>query len=843
MTQLPIDDVLPQLLASLNQAPNAVLQASPGAGKTTRVPIALLDAAWRKGGKIIMLEPRRLATRAAARRMAQTLGETVGERIGYRIQLDSQVGPNTVIEVVTEGILTRHLQRDPSLEGVAAIIFDEFHERSLQADLGLALCLDCQANLREDLRIVVMSATLDVDPVSALMGDAPVIVSEGLAFPVETRYLGKPHVGRFKDGFCPGVASAIKQALRDETGSILAFLPGEGEIRRVEKLLKESVFANTVHIFPLYGSLPQNQQDQAISPAQKGQRKIVLASSIAETSLTIEGIRVVIDGGLSRVPRFDPGSCMTRLITEPVSIAAATQRQGRAGRLEPGICYRLWDKAGEGAFKRFNQPEILDADLAPLALDLANWGIHNIDALNWLAVPPNAPLAQGQDLLKLLGALDAQGRISAHGREMATLPMHPRLAHMVVRGGKLGLADLACNVAALLTDRDIAQREGPGEIPADLNLRLAALKGERTSLRINQNALSRTKALAKQLMRRTQKKMTPDADLDISADERVGALIALAYPDRIAERRTGGEARFRLSNGKGAALSSADALHNAPYIAIAVVTGDNRDAHIRLAAPLSVATIEVLYEDQMLEGETAVWDSQSRSVLARNQKRLLALVLNDAPAKNIPADQVAEALLDGIREVGLACLPWTKEANAWQQRVQCLYQTTGKGADLSAQTLLETAEQWLLPYLNGKGRLDHLKSLDMLAILKSMLGWEALKVLEKQTPSHFTVSSGSSIRIDYSDPTAPVLPVKLQEMFGATETPCVLNGALALTIHLLSPAGRPLQITQDLPAFWNNAYPEVKAEMRGRYPKHPWPDDPMAATATRFAKNKMARKK
>ena len=843
MTKLPIDDILPQLLASLDQAPNAVLQASPGAGKTTRVPIAILDVAWRKGGKIIMLEPRRLATRAAARRMAQTLGEAVGERIGYRIQLDSKVGSNTVIEVVTEGILTRRLQRDPSLEGVAAVIFDEFHERSLQGDLGLALCLDCQAGLREDLRIVVMSATLDVGPVAALMGDAPVIASEGRAFPVETCYLGKPPVDRFKDRFCPAVASAIKQALREETGSVLAFLPGEGEIRRVEKLLKESAFANTVHVFPLYGALPQNQQDQAISPTQKGQRKIVLASAIAETSLTIEGIRVVVDGGLSRVPRFDPASGMTRLITEPVSIAAATQRQGRAGRLEPGICYRLWDKVGEGAFRAFNQPEIRDADLAPLALDLANWGIHDVDALNWLTVPPNAPLAQGQDLLKLLGALDNQGRITTHGREMAALPMHPRLAHMVVRGRNLGWADLACNVAALLTDRDIAQRDGPGGMPVDLNLRLAALKGESTSLKINRNALSRTKALAKQWTRRAHKQITSATDLDIPADEQVGALIALAYPDRVAGRRTGGEARFRLSNGKGAALSSEDALHSAPYIAIAVVTGDNRDARIRLAAPLSAATIEALFENQIIEGETAVWDSQSRSVLARNQKRFQALVLNDVPAKNIPTDQIAGALLDGICEVGLECLPWTKEALGWQRRVHCLYQSTGQGADLSAQALLKSTDQWLLPYLNGKSRLDHLKTLDMLAILKNMLDWDSQQVLEKQVPSHFTVPSGSSIRIDYSDPTAPVLPVKLQEMFGATETPCVINGALALTIHLLSPAGRPLQITQDLPAFWNNAYPQVKAEMRGRYPKHPWPDDPLSAIATRFTKNKMAGKK
>jgi len=843
MNLLPIDDILPQLMSSLKDTPNVVLQASPGAGKTTRVPLALLDASWRKGGKIIMLEPRRLATRAAAGRMAQTLNEPVGETVGYRIQLDRKIGPNTVIEVVTEGILTRRLQRDPSLEGVAVVIFDEFHERSLQADLGLALCLDCQAGLREDLRILVMSATLDVEPVATLMGDAPIIASEGRTFSVETHYLGSPVADRFKDQFCLAVASAIKQALRVETGSILAFLPGEAEIRRVEKLLSDALLPSTVCVFSLYGALPQNQQDQAIVPAVSGQRKIVLASAIAETSLTIEGIRVVVDGGLMRVPRFDPASGMTRLITEPVSLAAAAQRQGRAGRLEPGICYRLWDKAAEGAYQKFNQPEILDADLAPLALDLANWGVHYPQVLRWLAIPPKALLSQGQDLLKLLGALDDQGRITAHGRAMAALPMHPRLAHMVVRGGKLGWADTACNLAALLTDRDIAQRDGPGGIPVDVNLRIAALMGESTSLRINKRALNRTKALAKEWLKRAPKQTNQGAGFKISVEEIVGALVAFAYPDRIAGRRQGGDLRYRLANGRGASLSSEDSLLTSPYIAIALVTGDNRDARIWLAAPLSVATIENLFEGQILEGETAVWDSQSQTVLARKQKRLQNLVLSDVPAKTIPKVQIAGALLDGVRDVGLGCLPWTKDALAWQCRVNCLYQLTGQGEDFSDDALLDTMEDWLLPYLAGKSRLVHLKSLDMLLILKSKLDWAAQQGLKRQVPSHITVPSGSSIRIDYSNPAAPILPVKLQEMFGVIETPCVIDGRLALTIHLLSPAGHPLQITQDLFAFWNNIYPDVKAEMRGRYPKHPWPDDPLSATATPFTKNKMAQKK
>jgi ATP-dependent helicase HrpB len=674
------------------------------------------------------------------------------------------------------------------------------------------------------------------------MGNVPVIASAGRAFRVETRYLGKPPVDRFGDNLCPAVVSAVKQALRDETGGILTFLPGEGEIRRVENLLNESSLPADVDVLPLYGALPQHQQDQAISPPSSGRRKIVLATAIAETSLTIEGIRVVVDGGQSRNPRFDPQSGMTRLFTQPVSLASATQRQGRAGRLEPGICYRLWDKAGEGAFRQFSQPEILDADLAPLALDLANWGIHDPDALNWLTPPPKAALDQGRDLLRLLQAIDNQGRITAHGREMAKLPMHPRLAHMVVKGATSGWADIACDVAALLTDRDIAQRDSRNPVAVDLTLRVGALKGEQTSLSINRNALRRTRTLAKQWLRRAPKKIRHDHALDLSPDEQIGALVALAYPDRIAQRRPGGESRYRLSNGKGAVLPAADALRDVPYLAIALVSGGGRDARIRIAAPISGATIEHLFENEIREGETAAWDSQSRSVIARRQRRLNALVLNDSPAKNIPGDQIADALIDGIRDIGLDCLPWSKEAAGWRQRALCFHQATGNGHDLSDRTLLETLEEWLLPYLAGMSRLQHLKSLDMLAILKSRLDWSALQTMDKQVPSHFTVPSGSSIAIDYTDPAAPVLPVKLQEMFGATKTPSIIDGAIALSIHLLSPAGRPLQITQDLQAFWRNTYPQVKAEMKGRYPKHPWPDDPLAAVPTRHTKNKMNQK-
>ena len=839
---LPIDAILPELCASLEQTPNAVVQAAPGAGKTTRIPLKLLDAPWREGGRIIMLEPRRLAARAAARRMVQTLGEPVGKTVGYRVQLDNKTGPDTVIEVVTEGILTRRLQSDPSLDGVAAVIFDEFHERNLQADLGLALCLDCQAGLREDLRILAMSATLDVAPVAELMGDAPVIASAGRAFPVETRYLGKPPVDRFRDTLSPAVSSAVKQALRDETGSILVFLPGEGEIRRVETLLNESNLPDDVDVLPLFGALPQSRQDLAVSPPPSGRRKVVLATAIAETSLTIEGIRVVIDGGRSRIPRFDPRSGMTRLFTEPVSLAGAAQRQGRAGRIEPGVCYRLWDQAGEGAFRKFSQPEILDADLAPLALDLANWGIRDPDALNWLTPPPEAALARARDLLRQLRAMDDQDRITAHGREMAGLPMHPRLAHMVIEGAKSGWAENACNVAALLTDRDIARRDGSNPVPVDLTLRVSALNGERTSLSVNRNALGRTGALAKHWLKRAPRNVRDGDAPELSPDEQIGALVALAYPDRVAERRPGRDSRYRLRNGKGAVLPAEDGLRDAPYLAIASVSGETRDARIRTAAPISAATIERLFGNDIRDGETAVWDGKSRSVIARRQKRLHALVLDDAPARNIPDDQIVHALLDGIRDIGLECLPWSREATEWLLRVRCFHLATGTGPDLSESVLLETLEEWLLPYLAGMSRLQHLKSLDLRAILQARLNWSELQKLDAQVPSHFTVPSGSSIRIDYTDPTAPVLPVKLQEMFGAIETPSIVDGAIALNIHLLSPAGRPLQITRDLPAFWSNAYPQVKAEMKGRYPRHPWPDDPLAAAPTRHTKNRMKEK-
>ncbi len=848
MNNLPIDEIMLALVSALDGSANVVLQAAPGAGKTTRVPLALLDRPWCQGGKILMLEPRRLAARAAAQRMAQTLGEGVGETVGYRILLDSKVGKNTKIEVITEGILTRRLQRDPALEGVAAVIFDEFHERSLQADLGLALCLDSQAGLREDLRLLVMSATLDVEPVAALMADAPVISSEGRNFPVDIHYLGDPvrrggrSSGRADFAFNRAVVSAVLQALDEQRGSLLVFLPGEAEIRRVDRLLCSSPLPQSTTVIPLYGALSQTEQDQALRPAPPGVRKVVLATAIAETSLTIEGIEVVIDGGRSREPRFDPQSGMSRLVTETVSLAGATQRAGRAGRLGPGVCYRLWDKAGEGAFRRFRQPEISNADLTPLALDLANWGIRDPAALKWLTAPPEAPLDQARDLLGELGALDPKGLITAHGRQVAQLAMHPRLAHMVIGGGKWGLAKAAFGVAALLSQRDIAERPENGPGPVDLNLRVAALNGETTSLQINRNGLNRARTLVKQWSNRGPKITGENQQAALPAEDHTGVLIALAYPDRVAGRRPGDDGRYHTTNGRGAALAKQDPLSQNPYLAVAEVTGDNREARIRTAANLSLASLERVFGEQITELETAVWDRQSNCVLARRQKKLGALVLSDRPAKTIPKDQITRALCTGIRDRGLDRLPWTSESRQWLQRVRCWYQTTGRGPNLSDEHLLTNLDDWLGPYLHGMTRLEHLKSLDLPGILKSMLDWSAQQDLHTTVPSHFVVASGSRIAIDYDDPSAPALPVKLQEMFGTTETPRIALGQLPLTLHLLSPAGRPLQITQDLAAFWGNAYPQVKAEMKGRYPKHPWPDDPLAATPTRLTKNKKARR-
>jgi ATP-dependent helicase HrpB len=830
LADLPIEPVIGSLRAALENRRAVVLQAPPGAGKTTRVPLALLDEKWLGGRRIVMLEPRRLATRAAARRMAMLRNEDLGETIGYRMRMDSRVGARTRIEVVTDGILIRMLQDDPSLEGIGAVIFDEFHERGLDADLGLALSLEAQTHLREDLRIVVMSATLDGARVAALLGDAPVITSEGRNFAVETRYVPNAPGERF-DG---AVVAGIRRALRESDGSLLVFLPGVGEIRRVERLLGESALGPDIRIAPLYGELPQPAQDAALLPAPPGTRKIVLATSIAETSLTIEGISIVVDGGLMRVPRFEPRSGMTRLETVKVSQASADQRRGRAGRLGPGVCYRLWSESEHRLLPRFSAPEILAADLAPLALDLARWGAAAAD-LAFLDPPPAAALAQAGALLRGLGALDDSGHITPHGRTMAGLGLHPRLAHMVLAGKALGAGALACDIAALLSVRDVVKAT-PGARDADLRLRLELIVregGELHGLTVDRFLLRQVRQQAGEWRRRI------GVPAERGSLEQAGLLLALAYPDRIAQRRPGGLGQFRLSNGRGAVLPASDPLAAADYLAVAELDGDRREARIFLAAPLIRAEIEEVFADRLERRDLVEWEPRENAVLARRQVRLGELVLRDEALREPPQAAIAAALIGAIRVAGLSVLPWRKEAAQLRARIIFLRRVEGADSgwpDLGDEALLAGLEDWLAPSLHGMTRLAQLERLDLAALLRASLDWAQLRTLDEKAPSHLTVPSGSRLPIDYAESETPTLAVRLQEMFGSAATPRLAGGEVALRLHLLSPAGRPLQVTSDLAGFWATSYRVVRAEMRGRYPKHNWPEDPLSAAPTRRAK-------
>ncbi|MCC9624008.1 ATP-dependent helicase HrpB [Thalassospira sp. MA62] len=824
---LPIDAVLPDLAAVLSGGVAAVLQAPPGAGKTTKVPLELLGADWLGRKKIIMLEPRRLAARAAARRMAQLLNEDVGERVGYRVRFDAKVSAKTRIEVVTEGILVRMIQDNPELPGIGAVIFDEFHERSLDGDLGLALALETQGALRDDLRIVVMSATLDGAPISSLMGDCPVVTSEGRAFPVETRYVPLRPDARMD----VEMASCIRTALRDETGSILAFLPGQGEIIRVESALRDTVDKDVI-IAPLYGAMDAKAQDIAIQPAPAGMRKVVLATAIAETSLTIDGIRVVVDSGLQRLPRFDPASGMARLVTVKSSQASAEQRRGRAGRLEPGICYRLWAEGEQRARPPFTAPEIADADLAPLTLELARWGVADPASLPWLDVPDPAKVDQARDILRGLEALDRDNRITPMGSAMAQMPVHPRLAHMMLRGVDLGLSDVACALAALLSDRDFMRGRG-----ADLRLRVDAI--------LTNKAPKMIRYAARQLGRRLREvaihtALPKSAGGKIDRVDEVGLLLSFAYPDRIGERRKGKDARYRLSGGGGAVLPNDDSLANEAYLAVAELDGQTREAKIYLAAPVARATLETHFASQITEGTEVFWDSQSDAVQARWQRRIGALVLDEkATHDDADPDAIVRAMLEGIRKIGLHCLAWDKASEGVRERLGFLHRVIGAPwPDVSDAGLLASLETWLAPYLNGIIKRSQLKQINLSEALLSDIDWNQRQDLDRLAPTHWQVPTGSNIRIDYSG-EIPALPVRIQEMFGATETPMVAGGKVAVTLHLLSPAQRPIQVTSDLIGFWNGSYAEVKAEMKGRYPKHYWPDDPLMAEPTRRVKSRM----
>ncbi|MES2919529.1 MAG: ATP-dependent helicase HrpB [Pseudomonadota bacterium] len=862
---LPIDALLPEIVASLAATPSLVLQAPPGTGKTTRVPLALLDAPWLAGKRIVMLEPRRLAARSAARYMATLIGEPVGQTVGYRTRLDTKVGAATRIEVVTEGILSRLLQDDAALEAYGAVIFDEFHERSLQGDLGLALVRECQQVLREDLRLVVMSATLDAAGMARVLGEAPVLSCAGQNFPVQIRYAPAPPAHGGRPQWLEHLAGVIREALRSEAGSLLVFLPGEGEIRRLVEILGAAL-PGDVLLAPLYGQLAAEAQDLAISPAPQGQRKLVLATAIAETSLTIEGVRVVIDAGLLRQPHFDPNSAMTRLVTTRLSAANAEQRRGRAGRVAPGVCIRLWSE--DERLQPFAPPEILQADLTGTVLELAAWGVSDPAALAWLDLPPAAAWAQSRELLQQLEALDAKGAVTAHGRAMLGLGIAPRLAHMVLRGRELGLARLAAELAALLSERDLL---APGQ-GSDIHDRIAVLRGEQSFPGLHRERLRLVREAAKRLQEsgtrgadgseaRTRPgrsdggsggarpgRMETNGGASAAARGTVaraeghddaGRLLALAYPDRVGQRRPGGEPRYVLANGRGALLPPEDRLAREPWLVVAESDGKAREARIFLAAPVSAAALEETLGAAIRDEEFVEWDAQAQCVLARRQRRLGALVLEDRALAKAEPEKVKAAFCAGLRQAGLEKLPWTPELRQWQARVQLMHGLEpAQWPDVSDAALAESLLVWAGPYLDGLTRFSHLEKFALRDALQGLLEWAQQQRLDQELPLRLSVPTGSSVSIDYTTDHDPVLSVKLQEMFGLTQTPRLAGGRVPLTIHLLSPAQRPVAVTQDLASFWANAYVEVRKDLRGRYPRHPWPEDPLTAVAQRGVKKR-----
>jgi ATP-dependent helicase HrpB len=817
VSPLPIDAAVPDLTAALRTNTTAVLVASPGAGKTTRVPLVLAREDWaqkaEKKRRILVLEPRRLAARAAADRMAQTLGERVGDTVGLRVRFGSKVSSRTRIEIITEGIFTRLILDDPMLGGVAAVIFDEFHERSLDADLGLALARDVQQGLREDLRILVMSATIDGTRIAKLLGDAPVIASEGRAFAVETRY-----VGRDARPIEPQVADTIMRAMRADSGSLLAFLPGAAEIRRTKALLEGRAESST-DVVALYGALTGDEQDRAIAPALPGRRKIVLATSIAETSITIEGVRIVVDSGLARVPRYEPDVGVTRLETVRVSRAAADQRRGRAGRTEPGVCYRLWDEPQTAAMEPFARPEILAADLSSFALDLAAWG-GGPDQLAFLDPPPKAALTEAKALLAEIGAIDDHGRITTEGKLLRRLPLPPRLARMVVDAGAEGDALPAAEIATLIGER------GLGGNDVDLRERLNALRRDRSPRARDARAMAQRWA-------EIASAPSPQEGGESSA----GALLALAYPERIAKNRGGAAGAFLLANGRGATIDPASPLAREPFLAVAELAGTAAQGRILSAAPISLAEIERHFSDRIAARDEIVFDAASASLRGRRSRRLGAIALSDQPMPVVADDDTAQKLADGIAGLGMHRLPWTKSLQQWRDRVTFLRASEGdEWPDLSDTALAQTVNAWLAPTLAAKTALGDITADELNTAVRALLPWPLQRRLDAEAPTHFGAPTGSQVPIDYEAEGGPKIAIRVQELFGLDRHPAIAGGRVPLLIELLSPAHRPVQMTRNLPGFWRGSYAAVRAELRGRYPKHPWPEDPIAAPATRRVK-------
>jgi len=814
-TPLPIDAVLDDLSRTLEAHNVAVLVAPPGAGKTTRVPLALLDAPWARGKKIIVLEPRRIAARASADRMAKSLGERTGETVGYRVRFGSKISRTTRIEVVTEGIFTRQILDDPELSGVAAILFDEFHERSLDADMGLALARDAQTGLREDLRILVMSATLDGARVARLLGEAPVVESEGRAFPVETRYLGRKADAPIERQ----MADAIASALRADGGSVLAFLPGAAEIRRTQNFLSERVQDASIEIVPLFGALDAAVQDRAISPAPKGMRKVVLATSIAETSLTIEGVRIVVDSGLARVPRYEPDIGLTRLETVRASRAAVDQRRGRAGRTEPGVCYRLWDEPQTASLAPYTQPEILSADLSSLVLDLAQWGVADPSALSFLDPPPGPAWKEAKSLLEELNALDGDGRITAEGKSLRALALPPRLARMIVDSHRAGEGEAAAEIAAIITER------GLGGDSVDLEHRRDQFRRDRS-----QRASS-----ARDLARRWASQVAASEKAGPQEDLSTGLMLAYAFPDRVARNR--GNGSFVLANGRGAAVEQTSSLARAPYIAIGEMTGTAASGRILLAAQITESEIERHFAEHIETADEITFDRGALALRARRKRVLHAITLSEATMAVSPSEDTARIFADGLIAAGLDRLPWSKAAKQWRDRVMFLRKAEGDSwPDLSDDGLIARRDDWLVPALYDKTALKDISPGDISDALMALLPWAMRALLDREAPTHFEAPTGSVLAIDYEAEQGPTIAVRLQELFGLNTHPSIAAGKVPLVLELLSPAQRPVQVTRDLPGFWRGSYSAVRSDLRGRYPRHPWPDDPANAVPTRRAK-------